>query len=54
MYQDKWLELYKKRLLERGIDSGLAKEIAKNCEIDLLSDPSDAADEELSYWGSDG
>ncbi|HHT9145522.1 MAG TPA: hypothetical protein ACFYD4_07570 [Candidatus Wunengus sp. YC61] len=57
MNKQEWLDGYKKRMLERGISETMARACtsveAYNPDI-LDKDPEDAADEELSYWGSDG
>lgn len=46
------MRLTKARLVERGLDAGFAQETldAGMEDHDYDDDPSDAADEELSYW----
>ena len=48
-----WKERYINQLIKRGLGKEFAKETyyAGYDDYDFLSDPEDAADEELSYWG---
>jgi hypothetical protein len=47
-----WHEEYKQRLIERGLDAEFAQATldAGLGSFDYDDEPSDAADEELSYW----
>lgn len=59
MDKEEWLKRYKKRLIERGIEEKLAGETTKTLDmqrgLDFLNDdPEMSADDELSYWASDG
>ena len=66
MEKEEWLKHYKARLLERGLSEEGAEHLTKEMSDDstalgalafdlrLEDDPEDAADDELSYWGSDG
>ena len=46
-----WKTKYIKRLIERGVDKVLTFDTYEGgCPHDEDYDPSDAADEELSYW----
>ena len=49
-----WKKKYIKRLIERGVDKDLAFDVYEGgCPHDEDYEPSDAADEELSYWTDD-
>ena len=52
MNEFNWRVRYINRLIIRGISNEFAKETyeAGIDDHDFLSDPEDAADEELSYW----
>jgi len=66
MEKEEWLKRYKARLLERGLSEEEAEYLTKETSDDstalgalafdllLEDDPEDAADDELSYWASDG
>ncbi len=57
MKKEEWLKQYKARMIERGLNEKEASAIteATGKEPDFLNDdPAGAADEELSYWSSDG
>lgn len=46
-----WRERFAARLVERGIlDEDAARDCAAAGDVDLSADPSDAADDEVSYW----
>lgn len=52
MTPEEWLDKFEARLIERGVDKDFAKATrdAASEDIDLSYDPSDAADDEVSYW----
>jgi hypothetical protein len=59
MERDEWLKRYKQRMIDHGVTEEEA-EIARNAADDdsffafFDDDPETAADDELSYWASDG
>ena len=57
MKKEEWLKRYKARMLERGLDNEEVRAMIE-CTIyeddPLNDDPEQAADDELSYWPSDG
>ena len=57
MDKKEWLDRYAKRLFDAGLDNEEVRAMIE-CTIyndDLLDDdPEQAADDELSYWASDG
>ena len=57
MEKEEWMKLYKARMIERGLSEKEAQTITEAASNDLYQledNPEDAADEELSYWPSDG
>jgi len=66
MEKEEWLKRYKERMIERGLSEEEAEEQTKAMsddstplgsaafEIRLEDSPEEAADDELSYWASDG
>ena len=57
MEKEEWMKLYKARMIERGLSEKEAQAITEAASNDLYQledNPEDAADEELSYWPSDG
>jgi hypothetical protein len=55
MEKEEWLKRYKARLIEHGVDENLAEENTQAVEDSTYcDDPESAADDELSYWASDG
>lgn len=66
MEKEEWLKRYKARMIERGLSEveaeALTKEMADDStalgaaafDLRLEDNPEDAADDELSYWASDG
>lgn len=57
MDKQEWLDRYKKRMLERGLNERETQAITEATETDEFcgeGEPEDAADDELSYWASDG
>lgn len=51
-----WKNKYKQRLVAKGLKKKDAEALCLtlvNSEIDLAEDPSDMADDELSYWTAD-
>jgi len=49
-----WLLTFEARLIERGLSVEEARSVTNYTMVDRLTDPRDAADEELSLWPSDG
>ena len=49
-----WREKFRARLRNKGLSYFEAKDATKAVAYDPDEDPIDAADEELSYWPSDG
>lgn len=49
-----WRRAFADRLVERGLCRTFADACAAACDLDMLIDPADAADEEVSYWSDDG
>lgn len=46
-----WRRAFAARLMERGLlDQAAADACAAASEVDLSENPSDAADEEITYW----
>lgn len=57
MDKEEWLKRYKARMIERGLCEKDAEEFTEaNEPLDFTKedDPEGAADDELSYWVSDG
>ena len=57
MNKEEWRKRYKARLMERGLrdaDAETDTSAAVSNPGFLDDNPEDAADEELSYWASDG
>lgn len=57
MEKEEYLKRYKTRILERGLSEKEAQAITEAVDTDdpgLDDDPESAADDELSYWASDG
>jgi hypothetical protein len=48
-----WRRLYVDRMVARGIDRQDAQSCCDAGDVDLSSDPSDAADAEMEYWTND-
>lgn len=54
MERVEWRRRYKNRLVERGLSPEEAEDILQPVGDDYDCDPEMAADDELSYWASDG
>jgi hypothetical protein len=57
MEKEEWLKRYKARMIERGLsekDAQAITDVTANDEYCGEDDPEDSADDELSYWASDG
>jgi hypothetical protein len=48
-----WRQAYVDRMVERGVALEDARACCEAVDADLSESPSDAADAELEYWGSD-
>ena len=57
MEKEEWMRRYKARMIERGLSDDEAQNCTDAASLDPINfeyDPEDAADDELSYWPSDG
>lgn len=49
-----WRRGYVARMVERGIHPDDAQSCCDAGDVDLSTNPADAADDQLEYWNSDG
>ena len=58
MDREEWIKRFRERLIERGLSEKEARDLVEVSvsDPDFLNDddPESAADDELSYWASDG
>ena len=57
MEKEEWMKRYKARIIAKGLSHKEAQAITEAASDDPYQpedNPEDAADEELSYWPSDG
>lgn len=53
MTKDEWKAAYIKTMVGRGVDLDHAETVYAAVDHDYEDDPTDAADDEMSYWEDD-